>query len=471
MIDRARLRALPAALFQPVDGAGLAVFRILFGLMMSAGLVRFMANGWIERFYGGPGFFFKYWGFAWVAVPPVPWLYVLFSALAIAALCIALGVFYRAAAAVFFLGFTYTQLLDVTNYLNHYYLVCLLALLLVLVPLHRTWSLDARCMPAHARGTVPAWALWLLRLQVGAVYVHAGLAKLNADWLLHAQPLNIWFTARMETPIIGSLLDGLWIAHVASWGVFLFELSVVPLLLWSRSRPYIYAVIVAFHALTRVFFDIGMFPFIMVVAATVFFAPDWPRTWLRARKRQAPTLAPAPATKPGAPVAPVVPGRWHGLALAAMVAYAGVQVLTPLRHFLYPGDVVWNEEGMRWSWKVMLREKHGSVTYYVRTPGSDKELQVLPRRYLDSRQEREMAAQPDLILQLAHHIVQDFRARGHGAVEVRAEALVSLNGRPAQPMIDPEVDLARVTDGLARKTWILPEPQEPPVQLRARRLP
>jgi vitamin K-dependent gamma-carboxylase len=299
MIDRARLRALPAALFQPVDGAGLAVFRILFGLMMSAGLVRFMANGWIERFYGGPSFFFKYWGFEWVAVPPVPWLYVLFSALAIAALCIALGVFYRAAAAVFLLGFTYTQLLDVTNYLNHYYLVCLLALLLVLAPLHRTWSLDARCMPAHARGTVPAWALWLLRLQVGAVYVYAGLAKLNTDWLLHAQPLNIWFTARMETPIIGSLLDGLWMAYAASWGVFLFEMSVVPLLLWSRSRPYIYVVIVAFHALTRVFFDIGMFPFIMVVAATVFFAPAWPRTWprtllrtlLRARRDPAPATA------------------------------------------------------------------------------------------------------------------------------------------------------------------------------------
>lgn len=465
MIDRARLRALPVALFQPVDGAGLAVFRILFGLMMSAGLVRFMANGWIERFYGGPAFFFKYWGFAWVAVPPVPWLYVLFSVLALAALCIALGLFYRAAAAVFFLGFTYTQLLDVTNYLNHYYLVCLLALLLVLVPLHRTWSLDARCMPAHARGTVPTWALWLLRLQVGAVYVHAGLAKLSTDWLLHAQPLNIWFTARMETPIIGSLLDGLWMAHAASWGVFVLEMSVVPLLLWSRSRPYIYVVIVAFHALTRVFFDIGMFPFIMVVAATVFFAPDWPHMWLRAREGQ---LAPG---APRAPVAPVVPGRWHGLALAAMVAYAGVQVLMPLRHFLYPGDVVWNEEGMRWSWKVMLREKHGSVTYYVRTPGSDKELQVLPRRYLDSRQEREMAAQPDLILQLAHHIVRDFRARGHGDVEVRVEALVSLNGRPAQPMIDPEVDLSRVTDGLAPKTWVLPEPQEPPVQLRARRLP
>jgi vitamin K-dependent gamma-carboxylase len=466
MTDRTRIRALRAALDldRPVDGAGLAAFRILFGLMMCAGIVRFMANGWIDRFYGQPGFFFKYWGFEWVAVPPVPAIYALFGLLAVAALCIALGAFYRVATAVFFLGFTYAQLLDVTNYLNHYYLVCLLALLLVIAPLHRTWSIDAWRRPTAATGTAPAWALWILRLQVGAVYFYAGLAKLNADWLLHAQPLNIWFMARTETPIIGPLLDELWVAYAASWGVFLFEMACVPLLLWSRSRPYIYVVIVAFHALTRVFFDIGMFPFIMVVAASVFFTPAWPRHWLRRW---------IPGHAPGAPAAPASPvrTRWRALGLAALAAYTAVQLLLPLRHYLYPGDVSWNEEGMRWSWKVMLREKHGSITYHVRIPGSDQELQVSPRKYLDGRQAREMAGQPDLILQLAHRIADDFRARGHGDVEVRAEALVSLNGRPAQLMIDPEVDLARVDDGLSRKHWVLSEPRDPPIQLSARRLP
>lgn len=466
MTDPPRLHSVRAALYRPVDGAGLAAFRILFGLMMCAGVVRFMANGWIDRFYGQPDFFFKYWGFAWVPVPPVPALYALFGVLAAAALGIALGAFYRVAAAVFFLGFTYAQLLDVTGYLNHYYLVCLLALLLVFAPLHRTWSVDAWRKPARAgRGTVPAWAMWILRLQVGVVYFYAGLAKLEVDWLLHAQPLNLWFMARTETPIIGPLLAEPWVAYAASWSVFLFELAAVPLLLWSRSRPYLYAVIIGFHAMTHVFFDIGMFPFIMVVAATVFFAPDWPRRWLRGRAR------PAPAPAHEAAAVPVAHDRARALGLAALAVFAAVQLLLPLRHYLYPGGVTWNEEGMRWSWKVMLREKHGSVTYHVRTPGSERALQVSPRKYLAGRQAREMASQPDLILQLAHHIARDFRARGHGQVEVRAEALVSLNGRPARPMIDPEVDLARVDDSLAPKPWILPEPPDPPIQLRARRLP
>ncbi|HWN71295.1 MAG TPA: HTTM domain-containing protein, partial [Haliangium sp.] len=186
MTEPSRIHALRAALYRPVDGAGLAAFRILFGLMMCAGVVRFMANGWIDRFYAGHGFFFKFWGFAWVPVPPVPAIYALFGVLAVAALCIALGAFYRVAAAVFFLGFSYAQLLDVTSYLNHYYLVCLLALLLVFAPLHHTWSVDAWRRPALATGTVPAWAQWILRLQVGTVYFYAGVAKLEVDWLLHA---------------------------------------------------------------------------------------------------------------------------------------------------------------------------------------------------------------------------------------------------------------------------------------------
>ncbi|MEM9488430.1 MAG: HTTM domain-containing protein, partial [Myxococcota bacterium] len=139
----------------------------------------------------------------------------------------------------------------------------------------------------------------------------------------------------------------------------------------------------------------------------------------------------------------------------------------PLRHYLYPGDVLWTEEGMRFAWKVMLREKHGSVTFHVHFPETDKRLQVPPGQYLVPRQEREMASQPDLILQLAHHIADDFRARGYGRVEVRVEALVSLNGRPAQAMIDPKRDLAAVSFGLAPSDWILPAPSSDPIKLRA----
>ena len=152
--------------------------------------------------------------------------------------------------------------------------------------------------------------------------------------------------------------------------------------------------------------------------------------------------------------------------MTVLTAYVSFQALFPLRHFLYPGDVLWNEEGMRFAWKVMLREKHGSVTYHVRF-ADGRTLQVSPRHYLSSRQEREMSAQPDLMLQLAHRIADDFSARAGAPVQVRAETLVSLNGRVPAPLIDPDVDVAQIDDGVLPGSWILPAPTTPPRHVRA----
>ena len=327
-----------------------------------------------------------------------------------------------------------------------------MALLLALVPAHRAFSLDAWRKPKLAATHTAAWHLWALRFQVAVVYVSAGLAKLTSDWLLHAQPLNIWLSARTETAVIGPWLDEVWVAYLFSWSGFLFDTTIVLWLSWRRSRPWAYIAVLLFHGLTHVFFNIGLFPFLMAVAATLFFSPSWPRRWL-------------PGSISSRPATPMPPMSWA----AGMVALlALIQLVMPLRHYLYPGNVLWNEDGMRWSWKVMVREKHGAVTYHVRFAKTGKELQISPRRYLDNRQEREMAGQPDLILQLAHHIAADYRGRGLGPVAVRAEAMVSLNGRPPAPLIDSSIDLATVTDGLGSRRWVLQEPLEPPIRLHAR---
>jgi hypothetical protein len=152
--------------------------------------------------------------------------------------------------------------------------------------------------------------------------------------------------------------------------------------------------------------------------------------------------------------------------VVAAAAFSLLQLLAPLRHRLYGGNVLWHEQGMRFSWKVMVREKNGSITYVVESQRAHRTWYVSPHRYLTDRQERELSTQPDLVLQLAHHVRDDFHAQGHDDVIVRVEALVSLNGRTAAPMIDPAVDLARTTDGLSKASWILPEPQGPPIHLR-----
>ena len=157
--------------------------------------------------------------------------------------------------------------------------------------------------------------------------------------------------------------------------------------------------------------------------------------------------------------------------VASIVAaiHVVVQIALPVRHHIYPGPVLWNEDGMRFAWHVMIREKHGAVTFIVDVDG--KRVEVPPSAYLTWRQEREMGSQPDLILQLAHRIGEDLVAKGHRDVHVRAVTSVSLNGRRAVPMIDPTVDLLRVQD-LGARDWVLPAPESsPPTILPLRRNP
>src|SRR5688572_9949715 len=101
---------------------------------MFAGIVRFLTSGQLPKIYGEPRFFFTYPGFDWVQPWPVAWMYVHYVVLALLAVAIALGAWHRIACALFTLGFAYTQLVDVTNYLNHHYLVVLVGAQLALLP-------------------------------------------------------------------------------------------------------------------------------------------------------------------------------------------------------------------------------------------------------------------------------------------------------------------------------------------------
>jgi vitamin K-dependent gamma-carboxylase len=329
----------------------------------------------------------------------------------------------------------------------------LLGGLLVVLPANAAWSIDARRDPALRRDTVPAWIVWLVRFQIGIVYVFAGLAKAKVDWLGYGQPLNLWLAARTETPLVGRWFDEPMVALAMSWAGFLFDTTIVLWLSWRRTRLPAYVVLIVFHGLTGYLFKIGMFPLIMTTSALIFFSPAWPRRLLVALGR------------PHEPVCAdhkkrSLPSRG---ALVAIAIYVAVQVLLPLRHHVYPGQVLWNEDGMRFAWHVMIREKHGAVTFFadLDDAGAKKRLEIPPSTYLTWRQEREMAGQPDLILQLARRIGRDLRARGYRDVRVFADTRVSLNGRRPHALIDPAVDLLIVRD-LGPRPWVLPAPAEPP---------
>ena len=270
---RNRLELAAAWLSRPVDIGPLIVLRVVFGLLMLAGAVRFMARGWIGELYVLPQFHFTYAGFDWLRPLPEWGLWLVFVALAALALAVALGLAYRLSLGAFWLLFTYVELLDKTTYLNHYYFISVLSLLLLFLPLNGRASLDTRLGWATPRATVPAWMVWIVRLQLGIVYFYAGLAKLNRDWLLEAQPLRIWLHARTATPLIGPLFDQAWVGYAMSWAGMLFDLTIFIWLSLPRTRPFAYVAVVIFHSLTALLFNIGLFPWIMIGCTLVFF--DW----------------------------------------------------------------------------------------------------------------------------------------------------------------------------------------------------
>ena len=443
----------------PADSA--SVFRIVFGLLGVAAVLRFAANGWIDELYIEPAYHFSYYGFAWVKPWPGWGMYLHFALLGLASLGVALGYRYRLSITAFFLIFTYVELIDKTTYLNHYYFVSLVSLVMIFLPLNRSMSLDARRKPRHeASPTIPVAAIWMLRAQVGLVYVFAGIAKLNPDWLFHAQPLSIWLYNSTDAPLVGFLLRESWAPYAMSWAGALFDLTIVGWLLCRRTRPIAYVVLVAFHLLTGLLFPtIGVFPWIMIGAGLIFFDPDWPSRVFRRLSGQGETGG--RDASPSSIQAGDGPLPWQVKAALLLAAvFLSVQAVAPLRHLAYPGNVRWNEEGYRFSWRVLVTEKTGLVKFRVSGSTLDGERLIYPERYLTPLQVERMAIQPDMILETAHIIRDDFAGRGYEGVEVKADAFVTFNGRPAARLIDPYVNLADIEPGITPKSWVLGRPAE-----------
>lgn len=445
---------LARKLYKPYSIAPLVVFRVLFGFVMFASVVRFMVNGWVKTQYIDPEFVFPYYGFEWVTPPGPAGMYIAFVIMAIAALAVMLGAFYRLSATTFFLIFTYVELIDKTNYLNHYYFVSLVALMMIFLPAHRRFSLDVLRKPSLKVGQVPYWCILIIQLQLALVYFYAGVAKLNYDWLVDALPLKIWLLPYTHLPIVGSFFDDLWVAYFFSWFGAFYDLT-IPFFLFSRTtRPYAYTAVVAFHVLTWLLFPIGMFPFIMILATLIFFDPELHEKLIggisgilkRLKIYRKAVVKPAQVF--------TVPSRQR-LVVGFFAVFLLVQVLMPWRYLLYPGDLFWTEQGYRFSWRVMLMEKAGYTIFHITDPATGRSWEAYAHDYLTPMQEKQMSTQPDMILQYAQFLEQEYMKQGIADPEVRAEAYVTLNGKGSRLFIDPEVDLTKEKDGFHHKNWIL----------------
>jgi hypothetical protein len=447
IVMRDRIQRLTRRLFEPVDIAPLVYLRIVFGCVMLWEVCRYFEHGWIERYYSPADFHFTYFAFDWLRPWPGQGMRVHFAVLGLAAACIATGLFYRLAAAVFFLGFSYVFLLDEAHYLNHFYLICLISFLLVFVPAGASCSLDVWLRRKRRADYAPAWSLWLLRAQIAIPYVFGCIAKLNSDWL-HGEPMRMWLARRSDYPVLGSFVHEEPLVWLFTIGGVLLDMLVVPCLLWRRTRIPALLAAASFHLLNAWIFRIGIFPWLMLASSLVFFPPEWSRRLLQLARLP----IGAQPVHDAAAVSPVA----SRLVPLFVATYVAAQLLLPFRHFLYPGNVSWTEEGHRFSWHMKLRNKEGKVRFLVRDPRTGREWSVDPAERLPGWQLDMVQTHPDMILQYSHHLAGISRSKGFDEVEVRALARASLNGRRSQSLIDPSTDLAKERRTLWPKSWILP---------------
>lgn len=455
------LRSVQAYLNTTTDAASLAFYRLAFGIMMFLGMLRFAANGWIDKFYIKPVFHFTYFGFSWVK-PFGIYTYAVFIICAVSALMVAFGYKYRVGIVLFFLSFTYIELMDKTTYLNHYYFISLVSFVLMFLPANAAFSADAKQNPQRARNTVPRYTVDILKLLLGIVYFYAGIAKLNSDWLLNAIPLKIWLPANAGLPIIGIVMGKTWAAYAFSWIGAVYDLSIPFLLLYKRTRWFAFILVVVFHVLTRILFPIGIFPYVMIVSTLIFFSAGFHRKVLmfitsKVKSPKSEVRGPmSESQSTDTPQQQTINNKPQTATAVFLAVIVVIQLLFPFRYLCYPGELFWTEEGFRFSWRVMLMEKAGYAEFTVNDPKTGKFVVVDNTKFLTRFQEKQMSFQPDFILEYAHFLHDHYKKEGMTDPEVRVSSFVGLNGRLSRPYIDPNVNLAKQDESFSHKTWILP---------------
>lgn len=443
------MKIISSYLSKTQESSSLALFRLGFGFLMTFSIVRFWLKGWIKTMYIDPSFHFTFYGFEWVK-PIGEYTYILFFICGLSAFLVAIGYKYYIAIITFFLSFTYIELMDKTTYLNHYYFVSILSFLMIFLPCNSSYSIDSFIKKKSFKYS-PKWCVDSIKTLLFIVYFYSGLAKINRDWLFEAQPLKIWLaTGSYDLPIIGStLMQQEWFHYFMSWGGMFYDLLIPFILLYKPTRIIGFSLVVFFHVFTAVLFPIGMFPYIMIISTIIFFSSNTHEKILKF------ILKPFKNTIKKIIEIDNIKIKKNKFAISLISLFFVVQFLFPFRYAIYPGELFWNEEGYRFSWRVMLMEKRGYTTFKVVDNSNGNSFFVRNDEFLTEFQERQMSFQPDFILEYAHFLGDHYNNKGLNDIEIYAESYVALNGRINKRFVNPKIDLLKEKRGFNSKHWII----------------
>lgn len=429
-------------LFKQVDNSPLIVFRMIFGLLCFLESVGAILTGWVKRTLIDPEFTFTFIGFEWLQPLPGYGMYIYYIIMGVFGLFIMLGYKYRFSTIMFTIMWLATYLMQKSSYNNHYYLLILLSAIMAILPADKYASIDAKNNPAKKKISMPNWCKVVIILQMFIVYTYGSIAKLYPDWL-DLTVMEILMKGKQHYYIVGDLLQENWIHYFLAYGGILYDGLVIPLLLYKPTRKLAFIASIFFHLFNSIVFQVGIFPYLSL-AFTLFFFDS--KTINRLFLKNKPYYSENKLEIP----------KYNSTLIAAFSVYFIIQILLPIRHHVIQDNVLWTEEGHRMSWRMMLRSKYGYVNYYLVDKKTNNTTVINLNDYLTKKQQRPASTKPDVIWQFSQRLKKEYAAKGQD-VSVFVDCKISVNGRPFEPLIDKEVDLAAEDwSAFKHSQWILP---------------
>ncbi|APG60631.1 HTTM domain-containing protein [Christiangramia salexigens] len=430
-------------LFKRIDNSALVVFRALFGLLITIEAFGAIFTGWVRRIFIEPNFTFNFIGFEFLQPLPGDGMLWYYGIMGVFGVFVMLGYKYRLSIIIYGLMWSGVYLMQKSSYNNHYYLLMLLCIIMSFLPANRWFSLDAKIKPSISRISMPRWVWLVIVLQLWIVYTYASVAKFYPDWLDGSFPALL-MQSKADYWLVGEFLQQGWVRYAIAYFGLLFDLLIIPMLLWKPTRLPAFIAAIFFHLFNSFIFHIGIFPY-MSLAFCIFFFPAEKINKLFLLNR-----------KKFYDKAEVIVPSWRNILIVVTAIWFVVQISLPLRHWFFEDDVLWTEEGHRLSWRMMLRGKTGHLDFKVVEKGTSDTLIIDKSEYLSRKQLRAIKSKPDLIWQFSKRLKEDYAKKGKN-IEVYVNSKVSVNGGVYRPFIDPKVDLAsKEWNHFKHHDWILP---------------
>lgn len=426
--------------FKAIDNSPLIVFRIFFGFLVACESFGAILTGWVKHVLIDPQVTFSFIGFEWLKPLPGFGMYFYFIAMGVFGLAIMLGYRYRIAIISYTILWAGAYFMQKTAYNNHYYLLLLISFLMIFLPSNSYASLDVRQNRIKEENTMPYWISLLFIIQVAIVYVFASIAKFYPDWLDGTFTRNLLADSTNVIALKKLFLQKWFYLFIAYMGI-IFDLLIVPLLLFKKTRMLALLASLTFHLFNAIFLEIGIFPFFALTFVLFFYEPETIRSVFLRKKTSI-------ETENGH-------SNYYGKKIVyfLIIPYLIIQLLLPLRHHFIEGDVLWTEEGHRLSWRMMLRERNGFIHIRIKDLKTGEESLYDYRKNLTDKQIQNLATKPDFIWQYCQYITKEFKGKD---IAIFINCKNSINRKEYKTLIDPKFDMAKAKwDYFMHNEWLL----------------